>query len=87
MLLLAAHCPPNWEPSYFEIDKLNGNAESQIGGGNFDLIAISSFTAQILDAYDLADRLRLTGSKVVLDGRSNYTGTTMNELFVSGTKH
>lgn len=68
LLTLAAHCPPNWEPSYFEIDELNGNAESEIGGKKFDLVAIASFTARIFDAYDLADRLRLTGTKVVLGG-------------------
>ncbi len=68
LLTLAAHCPPNWEPAYFEIDDLSGNVEAAIGGGKFDLVAISSFTARILEAYSLADRLRSTGAKVVLGG-------------------
>jgi radical SAM superfamily enzyme YgiQ (UPF0313 family) len=36
--------------------------------GRFDLVAISSFTARIEDAYKLADRLRIAGLCVVLGG-------------------
>lgn len=68
LLTLAAHCPPNWEPVYFEIDELKDEAEQKISQGNFDLVAISSFTARIFDAYQLADRLRMLGTKVVLGG-------------------
>jgi radical SAM superfamily enzyme YgiQ (UPF0313 family) len=36
--------------------------------GDFDLVAISSFSAQIKEAYRLADRYRKNGTKVVLGG-------------------
>lgn len=36
--------------------------------GDFDAVAISSFTAQIREAYELADRFRATGTKVILGG-------------------
>src|SRR5262249_25988849 len=34
----------------------------------FDVVAISSFSAQIREAYELADRYRLLGTRVVLGG-------------------
>src|SRR6266513_2238094 len=36
--------------------------------GEFDAVAISSFSAQINEAYDLADRYRAAGTKVILGG-------------------
>lgn len=36
--------------------------------GNFDAVAISSFTAQIKDAYHLADRFRAAGVTVLMGG-------------------
>jgi radical SAM superfamily enzyme YgiQ (UPF0313 family) len=36
--------------------------------GEFDAVAISSFSAQIYEAYELADRYRAAGTKVVLGG-------------------
>src|SRR5712691_9923560 len=36
--------------------------------GDFDVVAISSFSAQIKDAYRLADSYRGIGTKVVLGG-------------------
>jgi len=36
--------------------------------GEFDVVALSSFTAQIKDAYRLADRFRAAGTTVVLGG-------------------
>ena len=36
--------------------------------GEFDVVAISSFSAQIKEAYELADRYRAAGTKVVLGG-------------------
>ncbi len=68
LLTLAAHSPPHWEPVYFEVDELNESTETQFEKGNFDLVAISSFSARILDAYKLSDRLRSKGGKVVLGG-------------------
>jgi radical SAM superfamily enzyme YgiQ (UPF0313 family) len=36
--------------------------------GEFDAVAISSFSAQIKEAYELADRYRAVGTKVILGG-------------------
>ncbi len=36
--------------------------------GEFDVVAISSFSAQIKEAYELADRYRAAGTKVILGG-------------------
>jgi radical SAM superfamily enzyme YgiQ (UPF0313 family) len=36
--------------------------------GDFDAVAISSFSAQIKEAYELADRYRAAGTKVILGG-------------------
>ena len=36
--------------------------------GDFDAVAISSYTAQIKDAYALADRYRRAGITVILGG-------------------
>ena len=36
--------------------------------GDFDVVAISSFSAQIKEAYELADRYRAAGTRVVLGG-------------------
>jgi len=36
--------------------------------GEFDAVAISSFSAQIKEAYELADRYRAAGTKVILGG-------------------
>ncbi len=68
LLTLAAHCPPHWEPVYREYDELPADAASAIEREGFDLVAISSFTARIGDAYALADALRKRGIAVVLGG-------------------
>src|SRR5438445_4611143 len=36
--------------------------------GEFDAVAVSSFSAQIKEAYELADRYRAVGTKVILGG-------------------
>jgi radical SAM superfamily enzyme YgiQ (UPF0313 family) len=36
--------------------------------GEFDAVAVSSFSAQIKEAYELADRFRAAGTKVILGG-------------------
>jgi len=51
--------------SYYEVSSLS---ELPALPGPYDLVAISSLTAQILDAYALADRFRATGTKVILGG-------------------
>ncbi|MCC6672933.1 MAG: B12-binding domain-containing radical SAM protein [Planctomycetes bacterium] len=50
---------------YFEAQDLRGG---DVVAAGFDLVAISSLTAQIGTAYAIADRVRAGGAKVVLGG-------------------
>lgn len=68
LLTLAAHTPDGWDIAYREIDDLGEDAAAEIAAERYDLVAISSFTARILDAYALADQLRAEGQVVVLGG-------------------
>lgn len=65
LLTLAGLTPPDVQVSYLEVPDLSG-----IDGvpGEFDAVAISSFSAQIHEAYELADRYRALGTKVILGG-------------------
>jgi radical SAM superfamily enzyme YgiQ (UPF0313 family) len=65
LLTLAGMTPDDIETEYVEVDDLK-----EIDGlpGEFDVVAISSFTAQIKDAYTLADRYRAAGSLTILGG-------------------
>jgi radical SAM superfamily enzyme YgiQ (UPF0313 family) len=54
-----------FERSYHEVQSL---AELQALPGPFDLVAISSLTAQIPEAYALAARFRSAGAKVIMGG-------------------
>jgi radical SAM superfamily enzyme YgiQ (UPF0313 family) len=65
LLTLAGLTPDAVEVEYHEIPDLALVADLP---GEFDAVAISSFTAQIKDAYRLADRYRAAGTKVVLGG-------------------
>jgi len=65
LLTLAGLTPEEWEVSYLEVSDIR-TLESL--PGDFDLVAISSFSAQIKEAYELADRYRATGVKVALGG-------------------
>jgi radical SAM superfamily enzyme YgiQ (UPF0313 family) len=65
LLTLAGLTPQSDEISYHEIFDYSSAIPPE---DDFDLIAISSFTAQIEDAYRLADHYRQTGRKVVLGG-------------------
>lgn len=65
LLTLAALTPVTDELSYHEIFDFSKDAPPP---GPFDLVAISSFTAQIEDAYLLADHYRAQGVAVVLGG-------------------
>ncbi len=68
LLTLAGLTPAHHEISYHEvpdIDDLNPDGELL---GAFDVVAISSFTAMIKDAYQLADWYRARGTKVILGG-------------------
>jgi radical SAM superfamily enzyme YgiQ (UPF0313 family) len=65
LLTLAGMTPREHEVSYFEIQDL---AQAELPKADFDLVAISSFSAQIGEAYCLADRFRAAGVRVVLGG-------------------
>lgn len=64
LLTVAALTPPDVEVAYREIAELDPAAPLE----PFDLVGISSFTAQIDEAYALADRYRAAGTPVVLGG-------------------
>ena len=65
LLTIAALTPSNIEIRYIEVPDL-----ARIEGvpEEFEVVAISSFTAQIKDAYALADRYRALGTTVILGG-------------------
>jgi radical SAM superfamily enzyme YgiQ (UPF0313 family) len=64
LLTVAGLTPPDVEVVYREIQEVKPDAELE----PFDLVGISSFTAQIDEAYALADRYRAAGVPVVLGG-------------------
>jgi radical SAM superfamily enzyme YgiQ (UPF0313 family) len=64
LLTVAALTPPDCEVAYREIAEVNADTALE----PFDLVGISSFTAQIDEAYALADRYRAAGVPVVLGG-------------------
>ena len=67
LLTLAGMTPNRHGVEYIEIaDLSNGFPADQISN-HFDLVDISSFSAQIQEAYDLADRYRAQGIPVVLE--------------------
>ncbi|HKS05114.1 MAG TPA: radical SAM protein [Gemmatimonadaceae bacterium] len=62
LLTIAALTPAEHEVTYIEVDQpLDILPE-------FDLVGISTFTAQAYEAYALADRYRARGTKVVMGG-------------------
>ncbi len=65
LLTLAALTPRDIHVEYHEIQELRGLAELPDA---FDLVAISSLTAQIDDAYVIADEYRRRGTRVVMGG-------------------
>lgn len=65
LLTLAGMTPARHERFYFEVDELD---ELDALPSDLDLVAISSFTARIRDAYALADRFRAQGVPVALGG-------------------
>ena len=65
LLTLAGLTPPEIEMEYLDVPDL---AEVEGLPGEFDVVAISSFTAQIREAYELADRYRAAGTKVLMGG-------------------
>ena len=65
LLTLAGLTPPEIETRYLEVPDLKDVAGVP---EEFDAVAISSFSAQIGEAYELADRYRLLGTRVILGG-------------------
>src|SRR6188508_24205 len=64
LLTVAALTPADCEVVYREVSEVTGDTTLEA----FDLVGISSFTAQIDEAYALADRYRAAGIPVVLGG-------------------
>ena len=65
LLTLAGMTPEAIEVSYLEIPAPGALTELP---GHFDAVAISSFTAQIKEAFQLADRYRAAGVLVLMGG-------------------
>jgi len=65
LLTLAGMTPPEHELAYIEISDIREMKTLPTG---FDLVAISSFSAQINEAYELADRYRAAGIRTVIGG-------------------
>jgi radical SAM superfamily enzyme YgiQ (UPF0313 family) len=65
LLTLAAATPRRVELEYVEAPAPDALL---VEPGRFDAVAISSFSARIKEAYELADRFRRGGTKVVLGG-------------------
>lgn len=65
LLTLAGMTPPEHEVTYIEISDIR---EMKTLPTCFDLVAISSFSAQINEAYELADRYREVGIRTVIGG-------------------
>jgi len=69
LLTVGALCPDDWEVAYREFDggAIEALVDDVVAGG-FGVVAISSLTARILEAYAVAQRLRAAGVRVVLGG-------------------
>ena len=65
LLTLAGMTPPEHEVVYLDVQDIAG---VDLDWASFDLVAISTFTAQAPEAYELADRCRAGGAKVVMGG-------------------
>lgn len=65
LLTLAGMTPLEHRVTYLEVPDLR---IAEVLPDGFDLVAISSYTAQVDEAYELADRYRATGVPVVLGG-------------------
>ena len=65
LLTLAGLTPRDVDTHYLEVTDI-----AQVDGipQEFDVVAISSFSAQIYEAYELADRYRMLGTRVILGG-------------------
>ncbi len=65
LLTLAGMTPDRHEVVYLDVQEID---DLHVDWADFDLVAISTFTAQAPEAYELADRCRSSGTKVVMGG-------------------
>lgn len=65
LLYLAASTPGGHELQYYEAER-DGSEPDNVY--DCDLVAISTFSAQVFEAYRIADRLRAKGVKVAMGG-------------------
>lgn len=65
LLYLAACTPPGHELYYYEAE---GDGKEPAAVYTCDLVAISTFSAQVFEAYAVADRLRRAGVRVAMGG-------------------
>jgi radical SAM superfamily enzyme YgiQ (UPF0313 family) len=65
LLTLAGATPEDVDLEYIDVPDMH---DAPWLPGAFDAVAISSFSAQIKEAYELADRYRAAGTKVILGG-------------------
>jgi radical SAM superfamily enzyme YgiQ (UPF0313 family) len=65
LLTLAGATPNGVELEYIDVPDVH---DAPWLPGDFDAVAISSFSAQINEAYELADRYRAAGTTVILGG-------------------
>ena len=65
LLTLAGMTPSEHECCYIEVQDIRQLESLPV---DFDFVAISSFSAQIFEAYELADRFRSAGVPVVMGG-------------------
>src|SRR5918997_4994977 len=65
LLTLAGLTPPQHEVVYLEVADMRSAGELP---ADFDLVAISSFSAQVKEGYELARRYRQRGVPVVIGG-------------------
>lgn len=68
LLTLAGMTPSYHEVHYIEVSDLQQSKSIQDIPDNFDLIAISSYSAQIKEAYELAEIIRSKNVPVVMGG-------------------
>jgi radical SAM superfamily enzyme YgiQ (UPF0313 family) len=67
LLTLAGLTPPGIDADYREIRDLRAEGMANLPT-DYDLVAISTFSAQVFDAYAVADRFRALGVPVVMGG-------------------
>ena len=66
LLTLAGMTPAQHEVQYIEVADIRGFADARLAG--LDLVAISSFSAQVKEGYELARRCAARGTPVVMGG-------------------